>query len=188
MALRITTGKWRNRSLIIPPATITRPASNRVREAIINILKHTPRVCFETLEGLFVLDAYAGSGAVGFEMLSNGASHVTFCENHPEVVTILQQNTKNLRVENSTTILAVACQMLCVTQTPMDVVFIDPPYHQDQLTSALTHLVAHGWIGTHTRVVIEHTHDEEITWTDGMHTVFKRSYGKPVIHIGRYLG
>ena len=186
MSLRITTGKLRNRVLALPPATITRPASSRVREAIVNVLQHTPDVCFESLEGLSVLDAYAGSGAVGFEMLSNGASHVTFCENHPDVVNILRQNIQHLQAENRTAVMSVACQNLGVANTPMDIVFIDPPYHRSELDSALSHLVAQGWIANNTRVVIEHTHDEDVTWPPGMHTVFKRAYGKPVIHIGRY--
>lgn len=193
MALRIATGALRRRELLLPPATITRPASSRVREAIINVLRHNAVVKFDSFKDLTVLDAYAGSGAVGFEMLSNGVNHVTFCENHPDVVAILRANIAALHactggepLNEKTTIFARACQHLREAVAPCDLVFIDPPYYKGELTSALEHLVHTHWIGANTRVVIEHTHNEQVIWPTGMQTVFKRAYGQPIIHIGRF--
>ncbi len=186
MSLRIATGALRRRELLLPPASITRPASSRVREAIINVLQHNADVKFASFEGLTVLDAYAGSGAVGFEMLSNGAAHVTFCENHPDVVAILRANIATLECAATTAVQARSCQRLPPAKTPVDLIFVDPPYHKGELTSALEHLLHTAWIGTNTRVVIEHTHNENVIWPDGMHTVFKRAYGQPIIHIGRF--
>lgn len=188
MSLRIATGEFRNRELLLPPANITRPASSRVREAIVNILKHNAEIAFESFEGLTVLDAYAGSGAVGFEMLSNNVAHVTFCEINPKVTDILKSNIAKLKVEERASIKMYACQQLPSLTNPCDIVFVDPPYNKGELESALKHLVVSGWIGRDSRVVIEHSHKEDVLWPGGMHTVFKRAYGLPIIHVGRFIG
>ena len=89
--MRIVAGKWRGQTLRQPPESITRPTTDRVREALFSALES--RIDFE---GLRVLDAFAGSGALGLEALSRGAEHVTFCEMNGKVLPVLKKNVASL--------------------------------------------------------------------------------------------
>jgi 16S rRNA (guanine966-N2)-methyltransferase len=87
--LRIISGRWRQHRLHLPPPSVTRPTTDRAREALFNILAHG---CGLDFEGLTVLDAFAGSGSLGLESLSRGAQFVYFMENNPQVLKVLNPN------------------------------------------------------------------------------------------------
>ena len=130
--IRIIAGQWRGRKLRTPDWTGLRPTSDRLRETLFNIL--APR-----LEGARVLDAYAGTGAVGIEALSRGAAFVTFVEQDPRAATLIESNLRSLGITNRYAIIragfAVAAERLA---GPFDIVFLDPPYGAAALTDALT--------------------------------------------------
>ena len=90
--MRIVAGAWRGQPLKQPPENITRPTTDRVRQALFSAIES--RVDFE---GLRVLDAFAGSGALGLEALSRGAAHATFCEVNGKVLHVLKANVAAMR-------------------------------------------------------------------------------------------
>ncbi len=117
----------------MPKDTRVRPTADRVREAWMSILG-------DALPGARVLDLFAGSGALGFEALSRGASSVTFVELSPASLAALKQNIAALGVEHSTTVYR-GDAMRFVERLPeraFDVVLADPPYTMDHASRLVT--------------------------------------------------
>lgn len=145
--MRIVGGSLGGRVLRAPPGAATRPTSEKVREAIFNIL---PDVA-----GAHVLDLFAGSGALGIEALSRDAAHVTFVDFGKQPLQIIRGNLKELGLDPRATVVngeAVAAAAR-PGPAPWDLVFIDPPYASDlaiRAAQALAHLAAGSTI------VIEH--------------------------------
>lgn len=116
--MRIISGIYKNRELKSPNSSATHPMSERARLSIFNMLGN--------LENKTVLDLFAGTGSLGLEALSRGASSCTFVENHPKTLQILKQNLQN--IENATVLKADAYQYTPKDQ--FDLIFLDPPYDQ----------------------------------------------------------
>ena len=126
--LRIIGGEWRRRVLRFPDAEGLRPTPDRVRETLFNWLG-------QDLSGLSCLDLFAGSGALGFEAASRGASRVVMVEQAPKVLAALESNARLLNAEGRLQIVrsdAVKfASSLRSAGLRFDVLFLDPPYRQD---------------------------------------------------------
>lgn len=119
-----------------------RPTSDRVREAIFNLLINGGYG--SPVQGAQILDVFAGTGALGLEAISRGASHATFVENGRTALAILTRNIALLRAEAQTTVLhRDARQPLPAPTVPYDLVFLDPPYGQTLGEAALPLLAQH---------------------------------------------
>lgn len=117
--LKITSGKYRNRAIKTPGAG-THPMGARERLALFNMI-------FDALPGATVLDAYAGSGALGIEALSRGASKVVFVEKSPKASRTIRENLHALGVEDETEVMM--CDVVkFTTYEQFDVILADPPY------------------------------------------------------------
>src|SRR5688572_13274239 len=124
--MRVVRGSLGGRVLRAPPGADTRPTSEKVREAIFNILPD--------VEGMNVLDLFAGSGALGIEALSRGAAHATFVDQGKTALAVVRENLKTLGLEARATVLpgdAVGHAGRHVPRSPWQLVFIDPPYKSD---------------------------------------------------------
>jgi 16S rRNA (guanine(966)-N(2))-methyltransferase RsmD len=123
--MRVIAGLYRHRLLAAPRGMATRPTSDRLRETLFNIL--APRI-----EGARLADLYAGTGAVGIEALSRGASEIAFVERSPEAVAALRSNLAALgigggfSVEQRSVLSALAARARAAR--PFDLVFLDPPW------------------------------------------------------------
>jgi 16S rRNA (guanine966-N2)-methyltransferase len=128
--MRIIAGKFRGRKLKSPPSLQTRPTSDRLRETLFNIL--APRI-----ESCRFLDLCAGTGAVGIEALSRGASHVTFVDQSRKMSSLIETNLKSLGILESGYQIVVPDALgylhrhLKKGSLPFDIVFFDPPYATD---------------------------------------------------------
>ena len=135
--VRIIGGKWRRRLLRFPDHTGLRPTPDRVRETLFNWLG-------QDLTGLCCLDLFAGSGVLGFESASRGASKVIMVDNAPSVIAALKKNARILDSESQLEIVeedAVKfAASLCFTKRYFDVLFIDPPYKQGGLSKIMPFL------------------------------------------------
>jgi len=125
MVMRIIAGRFRSRQLISPKdAQTTRPIASHVKESLFNLLRgHIEDQCF--------LDLFSGTGTIGLEALSRGASHVYFVERDRETAGRLQQNIKTLGVEDQTTIItgdALGPVCLASITKPIHIASFDPPY------------------------------------------------------------
>lgn len=120
--LRIIGGEWKRRVLPFADVDGLRPTPDRVRETLFNWLMWD-------VQNTDVLDLCAGSGALGFEALSRGASHVTMIEPNALQAQILKENLKLLKAENCKILVSTAQQVLhSQSKDRFDLVFLDPPY------------------------------------------------------------
>jgi 16S rRNA (guanine966-N2)-methyltransferase len=136
--LRIIGGRWRGVPIAFPPRPELRPTPDRVRETIFNWLQP---VIAETR----CLDLFAGSGALGFEALSRGASHVVLVDRDPLIVRHLQDTARKLAIEQTECIASDAQRFLSRPPRPFDIVFLDPPYASGVLASVCEQL-NDGWL------------------------------------------
>ena len=150
--MRVIAGSHRGRRLSVPPGTTLRPTSDKVREALFSILG--PRV-----SGGRFLDCYAGTGAVGIEALSRGATVVTFVESDHTAVQVVRRNLTTcglltqaeLRVEMMETFLG----QRQWRNSPYDVVFADPPYADSKAVDLVLASWGSGLLAPHAVMVIE---------------------------------
>ena len=146
--LRIIAGSLKGRRLQTPDWDGLRPTSDRLRETLFNVLARD-------IEGARVIDAYAGTGAVGIEALSRGASHVTFIEQDARAVRLIETNLRRCGVKERYAIIragfAGAARQLA---SQFQIVFLDPPYGAADLAEALT--AAAPLIAAGSLLVLEH--------------------------------
>jgi 16S rRNA (guanine966-N2)-methyltransferase len=148
--LRINTGQFKGKHLKLPPESITRPSSDRLRQAIFNILVNT--LCFK---GLHVLDGFAGSGALGLEALSRGAAEVVFCESNPLVQKILKENILNTVKAGHAHVTITNDFFQLKAVHPFDLVFLDPPYDKGLEIQALEFLLCNKLISSNGVIIME---------------------------------
>ena len=147
--VRIIAGKWRSRKIDFPSEKGLRPTADRIRETLFNWL--TPH-----LGGSRCLDAFAGSGALGFEALSRGAGEVTFIDANPVVCDFLKRNSEKLEAKGAHIAQANLLEWLKQkTQTPFDIIFLDPPFADDLLNRCLDLLVNAGAVQSGTLIYLE---------------------------------
>ena len=118
--MRIVGGSRKGARIFAPKGSDTRPTSDRVREAVFSILG--------TVDGLAVLDLFAGSGALGLEALSRGAASATFVESDPAALEAIERNLAKLQLEGASVVRGDALKHLARTAERYDLVFLDPPY------------------------------------------------------------
>jgi len=128
--VRIIAGAWRGRRIEVAAAEGLRPTPDRVRETLFNWLG-------QTLEGLACLDLYAGSGALGFEAASRGATRVVLVERDPKALAVLERSRERLGAAQVRIVHADALAWLARPGERFDVVFVDPPFRQNAVPAIL---------------------------------------------------
>lgn len=138
--LRIIGGEWRSRRLSFPDGPGLRPTPDRVRETLFNWL--APYVA-----GAKVLDAFAGSGALYLEALSRGATTAVALDSNPAAIASLKQNLETLRCAKGQVLQSDALRYLQSPEsTAFDLVFLDPPFHQNLLVETCALLEERQWL------------------------------------------
>ena len=159
--MRIVAGAWRGRTLVAPGGDVTRPTADRVRQALFDQLAHAPWAGRARIEGADVLDAFAGTGALGLEALSRGAARAHFIETDRDALAALRANIAACHAGDRCSVMpgsalrpraGVACGL----------VFLDPPYGLGLVPLAVAALRAAGWIADGTLLVVESGRDEEL--------------------------
>jgi len=151
--MRIITGLYKGRTLKTVPGLSVRPATERVRQTLFNMLVN--RVDFD---GVQVLDLFAGSGSLGFEALSRGARRVVFVERDSDALKYLEENATVLRCLDAVEIhSADAAQYIQSTSERFDLVFADPPYAYTGTASLPEWIFSRGMINDGGYLLIEHS-------------------------------
>jgi len=178
--MRIVGGKHRGRRIEAPAGFEVRPTADRTREALFNILEHGSFTVdgMSPLRGARVLDAFAGSGALGLEALSRGASHATFMDNNAAARSAIRANAKALGEAAHVSILQADASNPPAAGTSCNVIFLDPPYRSGLAAPALTALAARGWLADGTIGAVEMAAGERFDAPAGFTTIDERRYGK----------
>jgi 16S rRNA (guanine966-N2)-methyltransferase len=182
---RIIAGEYGGRRLVTPGGADTRPTSDRVREALFSTLD-----TMTDLGGAWVADLYAGSGAVGLEAVSRGASRVLLVEADPRAARAVRENIAALGAGASATLTTTRVERAVAAkpEREFDVVFADPPYDlgEGELAGVLTDLAANGWLATDAVLVVERaTRSPEPAWPAGVTPDRGRRYGESTLWYGR---
>jgi len=181
--MRIIAGKWRGKRLLAPEGDTTRPTSERARQALFDMLWHAAWAGRDMVEGARVLDAFAGTGALGLEALSRGAAHVSFLENDPTALVALRANFHGCAGAVGTIFPSNALKPGRATE-PCTLVFLDPPYGADCINAALVALRAAGWFAPGALICAE-AGPNEIVAAEGFEALDLRIHGKARLHILR---
>jgi 16S rRNA (guanine966-N2)-methyltransferase len=177
--MHITGGIFGGRVLAAPRDARVRPTSDKVRQAIFNILLHNDFGL--TLEGARVADLFAGTGALGIEALSHGASFCLFVDDNAESRALIRENIEALSLTGASKIwrrdATVLGTMAAGAGGPFELVFLDPPYRKGLIAPALDSLRDGGWLVDRAILVAETAEDEDIPPPDGFHRLDERVYG-----------
>ncbi len=176
--MRIVGGSHRGRPIAAPKGRDTRPTSDRAREGVFNILAHSQDVEFENL---FVIDLFAGSGAMGIEALSRGAAEALFVENSRSARTVIDENVNALGMGDQTAIEAWDATRLPARPDrypPAGLVFLDPPYGKGLIPPALNTLISGAWLAETATIAIETGSDEDLAFPPAFSQVNERAYGE----------
>lgn len=185
--MRVVGGVHRGRTLVAPAGSTTRPTSERVREALFNILAHGVSDADKPPlpQGARVLDLFAGSGALGLEALSRGATRVLFVDNAPAARAAIRENVETLQAAGATKLYRRDASSLGPMESncggPFDLVFLDPPYHSGVIPPALDGLREGGWLNPDAVLVIEMASDESLPEHPGYTELDRRSYGDTML-------
>jgi len=193
--MRIIAGKYRRRTLATTPGTdVTRPTSDRVRESVFNII--APEI-----GGAIALDLFSGSGALGIEALSRGASLVGFVERNAQALACIRKNLAELKIPADQAIvveadvsdflrrpaafLAAAFHAKFAASTTL--IFADPPYEAAWYDGAIAQVEASGLCATETLAVVEMAHTRELPDAGLTHWEKSgdRKYGKSRVELWR---
>lgn len=177
--MRIVGGDFKGRALTAPDGRNTRPTSDRTREAIFNILAHADWA--PGLDGARVMDVFAGSGALGFEALSRGASFCLFVETDEAARGAIRDNVETFGLFGRTRVHRRDATQLGQRPGPpaeaFDLVFLDPPYHKGLGEGALDCLRTGGWLSENATIVFERGVDEGDFATDVWEKINTKIYG-----------
>lgn len=154
--VRIIAGEFRSRMLVAPKGTATRPTMDRAREALFNVLANVI-----DFDGAWVLDLYAGSGALAFEALSRGAASATLVDSNRKAIEAIKANARTLGVEErvSTRQQDVHAFLERRGDETFNLIFADPPYEETDLAKLGALIFDSGWLAPRGQCIIEHRSD-----------------------------
>ncbi|WP_049568583.1 16S rRNA (guanine(966)-N(2))-methyltransferase RsmD [Nocardiopsis sp. SBT366] len=183
---RIIAGAAGGRRISAPDGRTTRPTSDRAREALFASVQSD----LGSLDGLRVMDLYAGSGAIGLEALSRGAAHALLVEADRKAARVVKENITTLRLPGAELAADRVERVLARGNqaAPYDFVVADPPYAvtDEEVASVLSALVEHGWLAPSAMLVVERSkRGAEPEWPRGIERDRSRKYGEAILWYAR---
>lgn len=176
--MRIISGIHRGRRLLTVSGASTRPTTDRVKESVFNILRGR-------ISGSTVLDLFAGSGALGIECLSRGASEVVFCDNNRVAVEVINKNLRNIAAENCKVINSDYKRVL-KSGARYDIIFIDAPYKSGLGEAALEEIAGCRALNDGGVTVYERARDIGYAVPRGLKIYDSRNYGDTAVDFIEY--
>lgn len=181
MSLRIIGGQFKGRILKTPKGSGTRPTQGMLRESVFNI-------CQNEIQGARFLDLFAGSGAMGLEALSRGASHITLVENDRRAISSIRENIAILQAASQTTLITSdVVRALKQLSSPFDIIYIDPPYDTPVLP-LIEKLLAQNLVETNGVLFIEERkcpHPSSFDFPQ-LSKICSRRFGEALLHQYRF--
>jgi 16S rRNA (guanine966-N2)-methyltransferase len=187
--MRIVAGVWRGRRIAAPKGQSTRPTTDRVREALFSSLAS---ILGAGLGGGAVLDAFAGSGALGLEALSRGAASATFVDSDRPALGVLKANIAELGASRQARVMTgdvfALARKGALAGGPFSLLLLDPPYRLDagQIASLVSELASRDLLEDGAIVVYEHESGRSVTWPDAVCAVAVKRYGTTEVDIARF--
>jgi 16S rRNA (guanine966-N2)-methyltransferase len=188
---RIIAGSRGGQRIAMPTGDRARPTTDRVREALFSAIAAWAGTAAapveESLDGLAFCDLYAGSGAVGLEAASRGASRVLLVERDPRTAQLSKRNAEALGLAVEIVVSPVEQILRKSPAQPFDVVFADPPYELDSPTvsAQIERLVSNAWVGYGSLIILERSRrSPQLVWPDVTAKCWTRAYGETILAFG----
>lgn len=185
--MRIVGGDLRGRALRGPRTDAIRPTSDRLREALFNVLAYAYD---DAVAGARVLDLFAGTGALSFEALSRGANYALLVDEGAEARGLIRENIEALGLEGTTRLYRRDATKLGLAQAigRFSLVFCDPPYGRDLSPKALAAAASGGWLEPDALVLVEEAASATIAPPPGFAELERRDYGETAVTFLRFSG
>lgn len=177
-AMQIVSGKNKGLKLNTPKTNHTRPTLSRVKEAVFSSIA-------DQISGCHFLDLFAGTGQMGLEAISRGASKVIFVDNDADAIALVKENLQKLKELTSTDHQLYhrsASEVIEMLSDPADVIYIDPPYTYGETYRLLEQIAKHKCLQDGGLLILEQSVSEPLTLPDTWEVVKTKKYGKSHIH------
>ena len=187
--MRIISGSFKGKRILIPKDKLTRPLKDLTKESIFNIIKHSKLLNVE-LENSNILDLFSGTGSFGLECLSRGSKSVTFLENYKDVLNILKKNIDNLKQNKHTKIIEkniFSKNTLMMLNEKFDIIFMDPPYKEKKLSILLNTIIKLKLLNDSGVIIIHRHKKEEDEFSEEFNLIIEKNYGISKIIFGNIL-
>ncbi len=189
--MRLTGGSLKGKSIFSHTEKTMRPTTSMVRESIFNILRHgkflheddfitPPHYTQGTslTENATILDIFCGTGVLGYEALSRGATACTFIDQNKRTLELARDNATQLGVAEQARFMRSDSTALPRAAAPVDIVFMDPPYGMALVKPALASLQQNGWLHRGTVLVVEQDKRDAVTEAEGFALLDNRTHDK----------
>ena len=185
--LRIISGKHKNRVIPTLRTAKYRPSTGKLKESIFSILTSGEFIDNQLFSSnINVLDLFSGTGSLGFEALSRGSGFVTLVDINPDYLNLAKQFASLIKEKENMSFLCLDAGNLPSSNQKYDVVFIDPPYHKNLATKALTSLVRANWLKNNAVIAVEVAKTDDINLSDNIRFINSRIYGHTKLLILKY--
>jgi len=176
--MRIITGSLKGRRLFLPGKELDiRPTSDRTKEGMFGVIDAR-----KELQGVRVLDLFAGTGNLGFEAISRGARSVEFVDSSRYAISIIQKNAEQFGVASQIHSINTDVQhFIQGAPRPYDLIFSDPPYDYPEMPELVERILSEGWLEEDGWLILEH--DRRHDFTGHPNCAFSKPYGRTVVTI-----
>ncbi len=159
--MRVIAGSARRLRLVTPEGNDTRPTQDRIKETLFNMIQNQ-------VPGAVFIDLFSGSGGIGIEALSRGASKAYFIENAQAAYKCILENLKTTHFEDVATVLKqdVVLGLRNIREKEADIVFIDPPYHGELYERTLSQLAQMDYVTENTMIIVEAAKDFDMSFAE----------------------
>lgn len=183
--MRIVGGEWRGRRLAAPKGEGIRPTSDRLREALFNVLAHAYD---DPVEGATVLDLFSGTGALAFEALSRGAAHALLVDDGREAGGLIRDTIAALGCGSRARLIRRdATRLGPSADPPATLAFCDPPYGRNLAPAALTAAAQGGWLAANALVLVEEAANAgPVLPESAFRELERRAYGETAVTFARF--
>lgn len=186
--MRIISGNFKGKKLIIPKDNFTRPLRDAVKESIFNILEHSKFIKFK-IKNSNILDLFSGVGSFGLECISRESKNVTFIENHPPALKMLKKNIQNLNCKIKIEIIdkdAFELENINIKIKNFEVIFLDPPFKESRI-DILLKIIKNQKILKKNGVILLHR-DKKFydKFPDDFKILITKNYGRSKIYFGKF--
>ena len=175
--MRIISGKYKGSKIEGYDIVGTRPTMDRVKESLFGIIQYY-------LKDSICLDLFAGSGSLGIEALSNGASECYFVDKNKQVIEILNKNINKIKIENTNVIhndYLYALNYFVENNIKFNIIFLDPPYKENLIQPAINYIVDNNLLADEGLIICEY--EEEVFGNNKLEEIKTRNYGNKNIKI-----
>ena len=185
--MRVISGKFKKKKILLPDPKITRPLRDYVKESLFNLLTHTKSLNFE-FDKSIVLDIFSGSGSFGIECLSRGSERAIFIEKNKDTLSILKKNINNFLLNNQCGIIFddfLKINLNEVLKENVNLIFLDPPFECTFLKEIFDKLREYHDQLSECLIMIHYEKNNDFKFDDYLNIVIKKKYGRSVIVFGK---